>query len=64
MTTKKQKYYSQTKFNVQFNDSLMYEIKTEMSMKILTLMNKCLILVIIQVSQNIVMIQTNWSFEK
>ena len=64
MTTKKQKYYSQTKFNVQFNDSLMYEIKTEMSMKILTLINKCLILVIIQVSQNTVMIETNWSLEK
>ena len=42
----------------------MYEIKTEMSMKILTLTNKFLILVIIQVSQNTVMIQTNWSLEK
>ena len=42
----------------------MYVIKTEMSMKILTLINKCLILVIIQVSQNTVMIETNWSLEK
>ena len=40
-------------------DSLMYEIKTEDVCKNLGKIKKCLILVIIQLSQNIMMIQTN-----
>ena len=37
----------------------MYEIKLNMSLKILAVTKKCLILVIIRLSQNIMMIQTN-----
>ena len=40
-------------------DSLMYEIKQNMYMKILVGVKKCLILAIILLSQNIMMIQTN-----
>ena len=40
-------------------DSLMYEIKLKIFMKILVRIKKCLILEIVQLSQNIMMIQTN-----
>ena len=40
-------------------DSLMYKIKTEDVMQILVRIKKCLLLKIIQLSQNIMMIQTN-----
>ena len=40
-------------------DSLMYEIKLKIFMKILVRIKKYLILEIIQLSQNIMMIQTN-----
>ena len=40
-------------------DSLMYEIKLKMSLKKLAAMKKCLILLIIRLSQNTMMIQTN-----
>ena len=45
-------------------DSLMYEIKQNMYMKILVGVKKCLILAIILLSQNIMMIQTNQFFGK
>ena len=53
----KNKYVNNSK--ILFTDSLMYEIKTDMFMKILVRIKKCLILVIIQLSQNIRMTQTN-----
>ena len=40
-------------------DSLMYEIKSDMSMKILATIKNCLTLAIIQLSQNIMIIQIN-----
>ena len=40
-------------------DSLMYEIKTKIFMKILVRIKKCLILVIFQLSQNIIINRTN-----
>ena len=40
-------------------DSLMYELKPKTFMKILARIKKCFILVIIHLSQNIMIIQTN-----
>ena len=40
-------------------DSLMYEIKTKIFMRILVRIKKCLMLVIFQLSQNIIMNRTN-----
>ena len=55
----KNKYGNNSKILFTYTDSLMDEIKMKMSMKILATIKKCLILVIIRLSQNTMMIQTN-----
>ena len=55
----KNKYGSNSRLLFTYTDSLMHEIKTEVSMKILATIKKFLTLVIIQLSQNIMIIQTN-----
>ena len=53
-----QNYYSQTLI------FLCMKLKLKMSLKILAAIKKCLISVIIRLSQNTIMIQTNESLEK
>ena len=60
----KKKYDNKSKLLFTDTDSLMYEIKTEDAMKILTAIKKCLIPEIFQPSQNTRMMQTNKSLEK
>ena len=60
----KNKYFNNSRLVFTDNDSLMYEIKAgdiklEMSLKILTAIEKCLNLVIIEQSQNIMIVQLN-----
>ena len=55
----KNKYGNNSRLLFTYTDSLMHEIKTEVSMKILATIKKFLTLVIIQLSQNIIIIQTN-----
>ena len=55
----KNKYGNITALSYTDADSLMYEIKTKVSMKILATIKKCLTSVIVQLSQNIMIIQTN-----
>ena len=55
----KNKYGNNSRLLFTYTDSLMHEIKTEVSMKILATIKKFLTLVIIQLSQNIMIIQTN-----
>ena len=60
----KNKYFNNSRLVFTDNDSLMYEIKAgdvklEMSLKILTVIEKCLNLVIIELSQNIMIVQLN-----
>ena len=60
----KNKYFNNSRLVFTDNDSLMYEIKAgdvklEMSLKILTAIEKCLNLVIIELSQNIMIVQLN-----
>ena len=50
------KYSNNTRLLFTDTDSLMYEIKTKMSMKILATIKKCLTLVVIQLRQNIIII--------
>ena len=52
----KNKYSNNTRLLFTDTDSLMYEIKTKMSMKILATIKKCLTLVVIQLRQNIIII--------
>ena len=54
----KNKYSNNSRLLFTDTDSLMYEIKTE-DIKILATIKKLLALVIIQLSQNITIIQTN-----
>ena len=58
----KNKYGSKSKLLLTDTDSLMYEIKTEDVYKVA--IKKCLILLIIQLSQNTMMIQINSLLEK
>ena len=55
----KNKYDNKSKLLFKDTDSLMYEIKTEDVMKTLEATKKCLLLVIIWLSQNVIKIQTN-----
>ena len=56
----KNKYDKKSKLLFTDTDSSKYmKLKMKMSMKILTVIKKCLILVIIWLSQNTMMIQTN-----
>ena len=55
----KNKYGNKLKLLLTDTDSLMLEIKTEDIYETLTVIKKCFILVIIRLSQNIIMIQTN-----
>ena len=59
----KNKYDNKSKLLFTDTDSLMDEIKTEDVYEDFS-SNKCLILIIIRLSQNTVMIQTNQSLEK
>ena len=54
----KSKYGNNSKLLFTYTDSLIYEIKTEDAMKILAPIEKCLIVVIIWLSQNTMIIQT------
>ena len=54
----KSKYGNNSKLLFKYTDSLIYEIKTEDPMKILAAIEKCLIVVIIWLSQNTMIIQT------
>ena len=60
----KNKYDNESNLLFTDTDSLMYEIKTKDFYKDLTAIKKCLSLVSIQLSQNIMMIQTSESLEK
>ena len=60
----KNKYDSESNLLFTDTDSLMYEIKTKDFYKDLTAIKKCLSLVSIHLSQNIMMIQTSESLEK
>ena len=60
----KNKYGNESNLLFTDTDSLMYEIKTKDFYKDLTAIKKCLSLVSIQLSQNIMMIQTSESLEK
>ena len=55
----KNKYGNDSRLLFTGSDSLIYETKMKISMNILAAIKKCLILVIIQPSQNTTMIQTN-----
>ena len=55
----KTKYDNKPKLLFKETDSLMYDIKTKDVYKDLATIKKCLILVIIRLSQNTMMIQTN-----
>ena len=55
----KHKYGNNLRLLFTDTDNLMYEIKTEDVYEVLVRIKKYLILVIIQLSQNIMMIQTN-----
>ena len=55
----KNKYLNNSKLLFANIDSLMYEIKVKMSMKILAAMKKCSILAITRLSQDTMMIQRN-----
>ena len=59
----KNKYGNNSRLLFTETDNLMYGIKTKMFLKISVMKNKCFILVIIQQSQNIVLIQTNQQLE-
>ena len=54
----KSKYVNNSKLLLTHTDSLIYEIKTKDPMKILAAIEKCLIVVIIWLSQNTMIIQT------
>ena len=60
----KNEYDNKSKLLLTETDSLVYEVKWKMSMKILAAIKKYLILVIICLSENTMMIQTNDSLEK
>ena len=55
------KINNDNKWKLLFTDSnsLMYEIKIKMFIKILTVIKKCFTLVILGLSQNTIMVQTN-----
>ena len=55
----KNKYSINSKLLFTDTDSLSMKLKLNMSMKILATIKKCLALVIVQVSQNIIIIETN-----
>ena len=55
----KNKYGTKSKLLFFDTDSLIYEIKAKNTYEVFSKSKKCLILVIIQLSQNIMMIQTN-----
>ena len=59
----KNKYHNKPKLLFTDTDRLMGEIKTKDVYEDFSSI-KCLILVIIQLSQNTMIIQTNWSLEK
>ena len=56
----KNKYDNNSRLSFTDTDCLMYDIETEDAYKDLSTIKKCLTLVIIQLSQNIMIIQTNW----
>ena len=61
MITLKKNYGNDSRLLFTDTDSLIYEIKTEDFYESLATIKKCLTLVIIQLSQNIMIIQTkNW----
>ena len=55
----KNKYDNKSRLLSTDTDSLMYELKLKVSTKILAVTKKCFILVMIRISQNTMMIQTN-----
>ena len=55
----KNKYGKNLRLLFSDTDSLMYELKLKMSMKFLATIKKCLTLATIELSQNIMIIQTN-----
>ena len=59
----KNKYGNNSRLLFTETDNLMCGIKTKMFLKISVMKNKCFILVIIQQSKNIVLIQTNQQLE-
>ena len=58
LKTIKNKHGNNSRLLFTDTDNLMYEFKPKMFMKILVRLKKCLILVSIYLSQNIIMIQT------
>ena len=60
----KNKYDNKSKLLFTDNDSLMYEIKTEDVYEGYSSDKESLILVIIPLSQNVLILQANWSLKK